>query len=237
MNATERRARELEEELRDLISAIAHDLRAPLRAVDGFSRALLETAPADLDAGSQHYLSRIREASRQLTRRIEALVRLGRASTSALACRQIDLAALARTIVEALRQSEPDRQVTVEIADGLTAFADPALGMALLECLLDNAWKFTRRRPNARIELGRLEQDGEQVFFVRDSGIGFDMAQADSLFQPFARLHAATDDEGLGIGLALARRIVARHNGRIWAEAERDRGATLYFTLAAREAT
>jgi light-regulated signal transduction histidine kinase (bacteriophytochrome) len=234
MSEGEHRARQLEQELRDLTSAISHDLRAPLRAVEGFSRALLETAPAGLDAESVHYLSRIRQASQQLARRIEGLMRLGRASAYTLQLRQINLAALARTVVEALRQSEPDRQVTVDIPDELVAWADPTLGGALLECLLANAWKFSRSSPSARIELGRREQDGEQVYFVRDSGMGFDMAGADKLFQPFVRLHAAADDDGPGIGLALARRIVARHHGRIWADAAPGRGAIFYFTLAPR---
>jgi signal transduction histidine kinase len=231
--APEQRARALEDELRDLAQALSHDLRAPLRALEGFSRMLLEQHQEGLDEQGRDYLRRLREASAQMSRQVEGLTRLARVSSAELRPAPVDLGALAREQLARLAEREPARAaaVTAVVADGLHAQADPTLAAVLLDVLLANAWKFTREAPAARIEVGR-EPGGERpTWFVRDDGAGFDMRYADRLFHPFARLHRDAEFEGLGIGLAVARRVVNRHGGRLWAVAEPGAGATFYFTL------
>lgn len=229
------RTRALEEanaELEAFSSSVAHDLRAPLRGISGFSTALLEDVGATLDAQATGHLGRIVGAARRMDEIIDALLALARVSRTAPRREPVDLSRIAREVVAELAAASPARVVDAVIADDLTAQGDPVLVRQLLVNLLANAWKFTGRRASARIELGREEADGEVVFFVRDDGAGFDMALSDRLFMPFRRLHRATEFEGTGLGLATVQRIVRRHGGRIWAEGAVGQGATFRFTLA-----
>jgi PAS domain S-box-containing protein len=236
-----RRATELEvvnKELEAFSYSVSHDLRAPLRALDGFSEALLTGyAERPLDERGRDYLHRIRRASQRMGRLIDDLLKLSRIARSEMRRDRIDLGTIAGRIIEELREPEPDRQVTVTIASGMMADADPRLVEVALRNLIGNAWKFTSKRSMATIEIGTRRVDDEQVYFVRDDGAGFDMTYADQLFGAFQRLHDAREYEGAGIGLATVARIVARHGGRVWAEAEVGRGATFYFTLGESGAT
>src|SRR5207247_8443559 len=179
----------------------------------------------------QHYLRRLRAVSRHMAQLIEDLLNLSRVTRSEIHLVRVDLSALAHTIAGDLRRTQPDRQVTFAIADGLVVQGDPGLLRAMLENLFGNSWKFTRKHAAARIELGVTERDGERAYFVRDDGAGFDMAYADKLFRPFQRLHTMEDFEGTGIGLATVQRIVLRHGGRVWGEGAIERGATFYFVV------
>ncbi|MFZ5659267.1 MAG: PAS domain S-box protein [Pseudomonadota bacterium] len=227
----ERRVAERTAELEAFSYSVSHDLRAPLRAIDGFSLVLLEDYGEALDAAGREHLTRVRRASQRMSGIIDAMLNLARLSRDALRREPLDLSARARDIAERLCQSEPARPVAFDIAGGLTATGDPRLLGAVLENLLGNAWKFTRKQADARIEFGAFAQDGQTVYFVRDNGAGFDMAYADKLFGAFQRLHSPGEFEGHGIGLATVARIIARHGGRIWAEGAVGRGATFYFTL------
>jgi signal transduction histidine kinase len=218
-------------ELETFSYSVAHDLRAPLRGIDGFSQALLEDHGDRLDASGKDALQRVRAASQRMAQLIDDLLKLSRVTRSELHREPVDLSALARTIVADLQKAQPDREVIVVIAEGLAANGDPRLLRAVLENLLANAWKFTAKQPRARIEFGMTRHDGGRAYFVRDDGAGFDMAYADKLFGAFQRLHASSDFPGTGIGLATVQRIVHRHGGRVWAEGAVGRGATFYFTL------
>jgi len=233
--AREEWTRELEranQELEAFSYSASHDLRAPLRALDSFSQRLLEQYGSALDSQGRHYLERIRVSSQRMGALIQDLLTLARTHRSELRREPIDLTELARRIVDELRRSDPDRRIDVEIASGLMARADRGLLTLAIENMLGNAWKYTAHAAAPRIHLGR-ENEGERPFFVRDNGAGFDPSYADKLFQPFKRLHAQHEFEGTGIGLAIVQRIVTRHGGRIWAEAQVGAGATFYFTLAA----
>ncbi|GAB3725888.1 hypothetical protein GCM10028862_00520 [Luteimonas pelagia] len=215
---------------------VSHDLRAPLRAIEGFSRLLVERHASALDPTGRDYLERVRKAAGRMGDLIEAMLKMSRLSRSELRMAEVDLGRLAAEIVAELRGAEPDRRVTVEIGDGLVAFGDPTLVRNLLQNLLENAWKFTRRREGARIEVGggAPRDDGACEFFVRDNGVGFSPEYADKLFRPFQRLHSESQFAGHGIGLASVKRIVDRHGGEIRAEAGEGEGATFYFTLPGR---
>jgi len=213
-------------ELEAFSYAVSHDLRAPLRAITGFSRMLVEDHAAALGDG-QRLVDRICAATGRMTALIDDLLAFARAASSALDRRSFDLAHQAREIAGELREVEPERRVDLVIPDALPAEGDPRLVRVVLENLLRNAWKFTARRDDARIEIGL--RDG--AFFVRDNGAGFDPARAGQLFTPFYRMHTTSEFEGTGIGLATAQRIVHRHGGRIWADAAPDQGATFSFTL------
>ncbi len=219
-------------ELDDLAHFISHDLRAPLRGVDGYSQALLQDYDACLDEVGKAYLNFIRDASRGASLLIERLLIYLRAMRGPLQVQPVDLSAQASEIVARLQASQPDRPAVVTIAPQMTAQADPRLAGILLEELLNNAWKYTARRPTAQITFCQQVQDDQTVFCVQDGGAGFNMDYARKLFQPFERLHAAHEFEGQCLGLAIARRIVERHAGRIWATAEVDRGASFFFTLS-----
>ncbi|HWP34685.1 MAG TPA: ATP-binding protein, partial [Thermodesulfobacteriota bacterium] len=218
-------------ELEAFSYSVSHDLRAPLRSIDGFSQALLEDYEERLDADGREHLRRVRAASQRMAQLIDDLLGLARVARSELRREAVDLSALARDIVAELRGREPERPVVVEIADGLVTRGDPRLLRLALENLLGNAWKFTRGRTPARIAVGVEQGEGEPAYFVRDNGAGFDMAYAGKLFGPFQRLHAAAEFEGNGIGLATVQRIVHRHGGRVWATGAVGQGATFYFTL------
>lgn len=221
----------LNQELEAFSYSVSHDLRAPLRSIGGFSRIVLSRFGEQLDASGRDYLQRIRIASERMQALIEDLLQLSRLTRGDLRRSAVDLSAMARGIAERLHRSHPERQVEVQIAPGLVVEGDPRLLEVAMENLLGNAWKYTSKHPTARIELGAFEKDGHAVYYVRDDGAGFDMAYADRLFQPFQRLHADSEFEGTGIGLATVQRIIHRHGGRIWAEATRDKGATFFFTL------
>jgi len=232
-NRVDRRTAELKHsnaELESFSYSVSHDLRAPLRAIDGFS-ALLQSSEASLADKDKHALDRIRAGCRRMGELIDGLLALSRFSRAELHSERVDLTAMAGTIAEELRASAPHRQVEFSIAPGLIGTGDRRLLRIALANLMSNAWKFTSRHPRARIVVGAEFREGGSAFFVRDDGAGFSMEYAARLFRPFQRLHRDDEFEGTGIGLATVQRIVNRHGGRIWAEGKPDQGATFYFTL------
>jgi signal transduction histidine kinase len=228
-----RRERELQAAIRELETfnySISHDLRAPLRAIIGFSEALMEDSGDSLDEPGRGYLRFIAQGGRRMSELIESLLQLSRLSQAEMLVQPVCLTDLAAAVVRALpAASRPGVELRIE--PGIWATADPRLVSVLLESLLDNAVKFTSRHPTAAIQLGVSWSDGQPAAYVRDDGAGFDMANGDRLFGAFQRLHAESDFEGIGIGLATAMRIVRRHGGRIWAEGALEKGATFSFTL------
>lgn len=219
------------EELKAFSYSVAHDLRAPLRALDGFSLALVEDYGPALDEQAKNYLQRIREASTRMAQLIDDLLNLAQISRAEVRREKVDLSTMAMKVMAELQNSEPEHPTQIVIAQGLEARGDPHLLGIVLENLLDNAWKFRAATRQARIEFGVAEQDGHKAYFVRDNGVGFDGAHAGRLFEPFRRLHPKTDFPGTGIGLATVARIVRKHGGEVWAEGKVDEGATFYFTL------
>jgi signal transduction histidine kinase len=218
-------------ELEAFSYSVSHDLRAPLRAIDGFSKAILETQGERLDDKGTHYLQRVRTATQRMAQLIDDLLALSRVSRRDMVRESVDVSQVAASVAEELRLRQPERRVQVEVMPGLRAEADPQLLRIVIENLIGNAWKFTGRREDARIQVD-AEQDGPvPVFRVRDNGAGFDMAYVDKLFRAFQRLHTDTQFEGTGIGLATVHRIVARHGGRIWARSTPNEGAAFHFTL------
>jgi PAS domain S-box-containing protein len=220
-------------ELETFSYTVAHDLRAPLRAIDGFGALLEQDLAEHLQDRTRTYLDRMREAVRRMGRLIDDLLEMSRLGRAPVRRAKVDLTALARGIERQLRERDPGRRVDLSVAENLTMEADPRLIEVVLRNLLENAWKFTSRQEAARIEVG-VEPRSPPVFYVRDNGVGFDMAFVDRLFRPFERLHTVDEFEGTGIGLATVRRLVERHGGRAWAEGAIDRGATVYFTLPPR---
>jgi PAS domain S-box-containing protein len=218
-------------ELESFSYSVAHDLRAPLRSVDGFSQALLEDYAEKLDGEGKKYLSFIRESAQHMAQLIDALLGLSRLSRSPVHREDVDISSLARAANTRVQRSQPKRHVDVVIEDGLRCQGDPRLLAVILDNLFANAWKFTGKREDGRIEFGASSKGGDPVFFMRDNGAGFDMAYSNKLFGVFQRLHSASEFEGTGVGLASVQRVVRRHGGRVWAEGEVDRGATFYFTL------
>jgi signal transduction histidine kinase len=230
----ERQSRQLQaanEELEAFTYSVSHDLHAPLRAIDGFSKLLLESAEGALDEQSRHQLERIRAAGVQMGALIDDLLKLSRLSRQAINPRPIDLSALASEIAAELHAWETDGRLTVSIQPGIVVVGEPELVRAALTNLLSNAFKFTADEPQPRIELGTERRDSEQVLFISDNGVGFDMRYSEKLFRPFERLHDPKRFPGTGVGLATVQRIVNRHGGRIWAEGQPGEGATFYFTL------
>ena len=223
------------QELEAFAYSVSHDLRAPLRAIDGFTMAVLDDHPRSLPAAARSDLQRVRRASQRMGAIIDDLLTLSRVTRQPMRVELVDLSSEAREVLRRLEEADPERSVTTLVTDDLVVRGDPRLLRLLLENLLQNAWKFTAREPSARIELGRRAAAGEPVFFVRDNGVGFDPSYGDKLFQPFQRLHGADEFEGTGIGLATAARVVSRHGGRVWAEGEVGRGATIYFTCPSGE--
>ncbi|HEX7004227.1 MAG TPA: ATP-binding protein [Trueperaceae bacterium] len=227
----EARTEELQSAITELESftySASHDLRAPLRGINGFSQALIEDYADELDGTAREYLQRIHAGAVRMGELIDDLLALSRISRIDFILETVDLTALAHTAIEAQRLAEPERNVEVRVEEGLTACADARLLLIALENLIGNAWKFTREKERALIEVGRNE-DG--IFFVRDNGAGFDMRYANKLFVPFQRLHPADSFGGTGIGLATSRRILERLGGKLWGEGEEGKGATFYFTL------
>jgi PAS domain S-box-containing protein len=228
------RTTELETANRELESfaySVSHDLRTPLRGIDGYSRLLLDDFNSVLDDQGREYLDNVRKATSQMDHLINDLLKLSRVTRLEMHYELFDLTGMAYELVAELRQQNPDRQVELLIQPGLLTFGDANLLRLALENLISNAWKFTSQNPQARIEIGVTRQDDQPVFFVRDNGVGFDMKYSHKLFVAFQRLHNAEDFEGTGVGLATVQRIIHRHSGRIWAEASVDQGATFYFTL------
>jgi PAS domain S-box-containing protein len=224
------------EELESFNYSVSHDLRAPLRAIDGFSAALLEDFGDDLKPEAKGDLERVRGAAARMSRLIDDLLELSRIGRRELARSEFDLSELVRDVVAELRRNEPRREIEVRVEAGLRAVGDRDLLRIAFDNLIANAWKFTRTTAQARIEIGALAAPPGGAFYVRDNGVGFDMAYAGKLFGPFQRLHGAAAFEGTGIGLATVQRIVWRHGGRVWAEAEVGSGATFYLSLEAGDA-
>lgn len=218
-------------ELESFSYSVSHDLRSPLRAIDGFSLALMEDHAGDLDEAAKSYLKRIRDASGRMDQLINDLLMLAKTARSEIVRDQVDLSALAREIFAQLRISDPQRQVAVTIAPNLVVEGDRVLLQSALENLLGNAWKFTSKRPDAHIEFGLERTRDQEFYFVRDNGAGFDMEYAGKLFETFQRLHDKNDFPGTGIGLAIVQRVIQRHGGRVWAEGAVDHGATFYFAM------
>lgn len=224
--------KEINKELEAFSYSVSHDLRAPLRAIDGFSQALLEDCAESLDARGKGHLARVREAVGRMGLLIDDLLGLFRITRAKFKRERVDLTSLAESVARAQGEAEPGRKVAFRAEPGLTAEGDPVLLRSVLENLIGNAWKFTARTPEPAVEFGsRPGENGRRVYFVKDNGAGFDMAHADKLFVAFQRLHAGGEFPGTGIGLAAVKRIVARHRGRVWAEGVVGRGATVSFTL------
>lgn len=222
---------DINQELEAFAYSVSHDLRAPLRAIEGFSSLLAEEAGTMLPESSGHYLERIRYNAKKMSQLIDDLLRLSRISRQNLEYSSIDLSRLAREVSTEIAARYPERKVALFIQEDMRVSADKALLEVLLRNLLGNAWKFTSSIPEAEIRFESMDRDGQRVYSVVDNGIGFDMAYADKLFSPFQRLHNEKEYDGSGIGLSLARRIVARHGGRIWADSAPSKGAAFYFTL------
>jgi len=221
------------QELEAFSYSVSHDLRAPLRAIDGFSQILLEDYLDRLDDSGQQYLNRVRAGSQRMAALIDDMLQLSRVSRTGMNRTVVDLSTLAESLVSELRNTDRDRQVTIDIQPGLNVEGDPNLLRILLTNMLSNAWKFTTQQAAAHIELGRRDSDGESEFYVRDNGVGFDMTYAGKLFGAFQRLHSEKEFPGTGIGLATVQRIVRRHGGQVRAESTVNQGATFYFTLSA----
>ena len=219
------------QELEAFAYSVSHDLRAPLRAMDGFSAALLGSYADKLDEQGRHYLDRVQEASHRMSQLINDLLNLSRVTRRELSRQNVDLSELAREVSRELRSPHTGRLVHFDIVPGLTAQADPHLMKIVLENLMGNAYKFTSKRAEAYVQFGVEQHNGERAYFVRDNGVGFDMEYAAKLFAPFQRLHGMQEYPGTGIGLATVQRIIHRHGGRIWPVAEVEKGATFYFTL------
>jgi light-regulated signal transduction histidine kinase (bacteriophytochrome) len=237
-NDLERRVEELtaqltaaNKELESFSYSVSHDLRAPLRGIDGFSQALLEDYSQTLDATGQIHLHRVRSATQRMFLMIDELVSLSRVSHIELRRESVDLSAVALSVIGELKTTSSRPSVQTVISDGLTADGDFALLRIAIAHLIGNAWKFTSKHETARIEVGQYRDGDRPVYFVRDDGAGFDLAHAQRLFGAFQRFHVETEFPGTGIGLATVQRIVHKHGGHIWAEAEIEKGATFYFTL------
>ena len=218
-------------ELEAFSYSVSHDLRAPLRSVDGFSQAVLEDYGAQMPEDGQRYLQKIRNGAQRMGNLIDDLLTFSRLSRAPLEKQTVDTEQLVRTVLEDLHIAQEPRPIELRIGELPPAVGDPALLKQVWMNLLSNAVKYSRKRENAVVEIGCAQEQDENVYFVRDNGTGFDMRYANKLFGVFQRLHRAEDYEGTGVGLALVQRIIHRHGGRVWAEAAVDRGATFYFTL------
>jgi signal transduction histidine kinase len=226
--------RQLEASNRELESfsySVSHDLRAPLRHINGFSEALLEDYTDKLDDTGKNYLNRLTVASKEMAQLIDDILELSRVTRTEIHAEKINLSEMVSDLLERMQKAEPERSVNISVETDLVGFGDKRLLGAVLANLLGNAWKFTAKREKAEIAFGYSSQNGNSGFFVRDNGAGFEMAYANKLFGVFQRLHKASEFEGTGVGLATVQRIINRHGGNVWAESEVDKGATFYFTL------
>jgi signal transduction histidine kinase len=221
----------LNKELEAFSYSVSHDLRAPLRSIDGFSKILLEDYDDKLDDTGRDHLHRVRVATQRMSQLIDDMLALSRITQMSMRIQDIDLSKLAQTIADEYTRREPGRTVEWRIQQGLTAKGDEALLKIAITNLMDNAWKFTSRKEKATIEIGSAEVDGEKAFYIRDDGAGFDMQYVHKLFTPFQRLHTTDIFPGTGIGLAIVQRVINRHSGRVWAEGEEGKGSTFYFTI------
>lgn len=238
IKATEAALRMSNHELEAFSYSVSHDLRSPLNSINGFSHLLARKLAGTLDTDGAHYLARIQAGTQQMGQLIEGLLALAEVSRTLLGNEPVDLSAVARSILDEWQVREPGRHVTVQIEKGLQTHGDARLIRVVMENLLENAWKFTSKTAQAEISVGqKSEADGQRVFFVSDNGAGFDMAYVNKLFTPFQRLHGVTEFPGMGIGLATVSRVIARHGGRLWAEAAPGRGASFFFTLSGGVAT
>jgi light-regulated signal transduction histidine kinase (bacteriophytochrome) len=229
---TERALHDANRELESFSYSVSHDLRAPLRSIDGFSQALVEDVGEALPPEARNHLDRIRHATRRMGRLIDDLMALSKVGRAEMTRERVDLSDVAEQVVAELRRQQPARQIAVTIAPGLQATADPPLVRLALQNLIENAWKFTSRRDGSAIEVGQTrDARGAPAFYVRDNGAGFDPEYSHKLFGPFQRLHALSEFPGTGIGLATVQRIVHRHGGQVWAEGQTNAGACFYFTL------
>ncbi len=219
------------QELESFSYSISHDLRAPLRAIDGFSRILVEDYGPELPEEARHYLQRMREGAQQMGLLIDDLLSFSRFSRRRLDVQPTSILKLVQQVLNELRDEVEGRKVEISLGELPECQADPGLLKQVIANLLDNALKYTRQREIAHIEIGSRQQESQRVYFVSDNGVGFDMRYADKLFGVFQRLHRAEDFEGTGVGLAIVQRIIHRHGGRIWADSELDQGTTFYFTL------
>jgi light-regulated signal transduction histidine kinase (bacteriophytochrome) len=230
LEAANEQLKALNLELEQFSYSVSHDLRAPLRSIRGFSELLQQRCAGQLDATGTDCLGRICRSSDHMERLIEDLLKFSQSGRAELHASRVNLSAMVETIAQELRSSDPNRKAEFIVPPGLEATADERLMRIVLDNLVRNAWKFTSKKPTARIELG-VTPAPAQAFFVRDNGAGFDPDGAAKLFGVFQRLHAASEFPGFGIGLATVRRIVLRHGGRVWAEGAPEQGATFYFTL------
>jgi light-regulated signal transduction histidine kinase (bacteriophytochrome) len=221
----------LYKEMDDLARFLSHDLRAPLRGIDGYSAALMEDYGAKLDPMGLAYLQYIADGSRQAAYLIDRLIYFIRVRKAEMQIQTIDLSQMASDLIPGITKTQPDRNLSWVVAPNLFIEGDFKMMRELMSILLENAWKFTGKTAAARIEVGQVHEEGQAVFFVRDHGAGFNMDYQDQLFLPFHRLHNGRDFEGAGMGLAIARRIIERHQGRIWGEGNVNHGATFYFTI------
>lgn len=227
----EERVAQRTEELEAFSYSVSHDLRAPLRAIDGFSRILLEEHAAQLDEGGKRFLGLVRQNAQQMGELIEDLLTLSRTGRQPLNKRRVEPANIARHALEQLSAERGDREIEFQVTDLPACVADPTLLRQVFVNLLSNAVKFTRPREKPLVQVGWLPDERAPVYYVRDNGVGFDMRYVGKLFGVFQRLHRVEEFEGTGVGLAIVQRIVHRHGGRIWAESELGRGTTFYFTL------
>ncbi|MDA0734773.1 MAG: ATP-binding protein [Chloroflexi bacterium] len=218
-------------ELEAFSYSVSHDLRSPLRSIDGFSLALLEDYADKLDDEGKDYLIRVRNASQRMAQLIDDLLQLSRLTRKEMQRESVDLTSLAKAVASNLQRNQPDRDTKFVIEEGMTTNGDSKLLQVLLENLMGNAWKFTGKKSTATIELNSQGNNEKSVYYIKDDGAGFDMEYSEKLFGAFQRLHGANEFEGTGIGLATVQRIVTRHGGKIWAEGAINQGATFYFTL------
>ena len=218
-------------ELEAFAYSVSHGLRAPLRGIDGWSLALFEDYQSQLDARAHQYIERVRSETQRMGHLIDDLLQLSRVTRTDMQMTEVNLSEVAETVVDRLRKEYPERQIDIHIQPGLKVRADLALMEIVLTNLFNNAFKFTGKQPQARIEFGKIEIDGKTVCFIRDNGVGFDMDYSKNLFGAFQRMHKLSEFPGTGVGLATVQRIIHRHAGRIWADAKENQGATFYFTI------
>jgi len=224
----------LEEVNRDLEAfsySVSHDLQAPIRSINGFSEILLEECQENINEESHNYLTRINLASKKMSQLVKALLGLSRASRYEINKEEVDLSQMVKQVVDELMELHPDQNINVEIESSMKVYADTSLLRVVVNNLLSNAWKFTSKNSAAEIKVGKTTRDGEAVIYIQDNGVGFDEQDADKLFLTFQRMHAGEEYLGSGIGLATVKRIIQRHNGRVWAESKSAQGATFYFSL------